>query len=107
MLRYAPGTVRRAYCDDCRATRPFQRAFGWGTFFAILFTLGGWFLTLPFYPLRCRECGRPWSPTTGEAARAPEPPARLWGARDWLILGSLLAVLIIVVVFGIFTDRFQ
>jgi hypothetical protein len=72
--------MRRDYCDDCRAARPFQPAFGWGTFFAVLFTVGVWLVALPFYPLRCRECGRPWKPKV-EVSRKPESPATVGRPR--------------------------
>jgi hypothetical protein len=96
--------MRRDYCDDCRATRPFQPAFGWGTFFAVLVTLGGWLVALPFYPLRCRACGRPWN---RKVEVSPESPPRRWGVRDWVVLVILLVVIISVIVFGIATGRFQ
>jgi len=98
--------MRREYCNDCRTTRPFQRAFGWGTFFAVLITAGGWLVALPFYPLRCRECGRPWNPKV-DVSREPEPPPRPWGVRDWVILVTLLVAIISVVVFGIITGSLQ
>jgi hypothetical protein len=83
--------MRRAYCEDCRAQRPFRRAFGWGTFFAVLVTAGVWLLALPFYPLRCPQCGRALS---GAASRRSRP----WSRLDWLILAALVAAILVVVV---------
>src|SRR5437879_3340235 len=73
--------MQRGHCADCGSVRPFRRAFGWGTFFAVLCTLGWWLLALPFYPLRCVECGREWDSdwpanTTAVGSRAVETPVR-------------------------------
>jgi hypothetical protein len=100
--------MRRGHCHECRVVRPFQRAFGWGTFFAVLVTLGGWVLALPFYPVRCRECGLPWGvdPSQELVPRSQEPAPRPWGPSDWVILGALL-IAVAVIVFGVVTGRFQ
>jgi uncharacterized protein (DUF983 family) len=44
-------------CDNCGKPTGHRRAFGWGTFFAVVLTAGFWLLTLPFYPSRCIACG--------------------------------------------------
>jgi hypothetical protein len=44
-------------CDNCGKPTGHRRAFGWGTFFAVVLTAGLWLLTLPFYPSRCIVCG--------------------------------------------------
>lgn len=44
-------------CDNCGKPTGHKRAFGWGTFFAVVLTAGFWLLTLPFYPSRCIMCG--------------------------------------------------
>jgi len=49
--------VKIAECPTCGFQRPFQRALGWGTFFACVVTVGFWIFAIPFYPLRCRSCG--------------------------------------------------
>ena len=49
--------MRYLYCENCQKKSGYKRSYGWGTFFAILLTAGLWFLALPFYPLRCMNCG--------------------------------------------------
>jgi len=44
-------------CDNCGKPTGHRRAFGWGTYFAVVLTAGLWLLTLPFYPSRCIACG--------------------------------------------------
>jgi hypothetical protein len=93
--------VRRAHCDNCGTQRPFRRAFGWGTFFAVFFTAGVWLLALPFYPLRCTECGRTWR----DRKRAASRPRTVkdWGVLDWIgmsLFGVLLLVLLVAIVRG-------
>jgi hypothetical protein len=46
-----------AYCPTCKQKTGFQRKLGFGTFFAVLITIGLWLLALPFYPKRCNICG--------------------------------------------------
>lgn len=72
--------MKEAYCDTCQAQRGFKRAFGWGTFFAMLCTLGWWLLVLPFYPLRCIVCGRELiKRTAGNITAGPSiDPAQPW-----------------------------
>jgi len=45
------------FCDNCGKKSGYKRAFGWGTFFAVIVTCGFWLLALPFYPRRCISCG--------------------------------------------------
>jgi hypothetical protein len=55
-----------------------------------------WLLALPFYPLRCAQCGRPFSEVASATpAPAPRPP-RPWSRFDWLILVVLVAAIIVV-----------
>ncbi len=49
--------MRFLYCDNCGRKSGYKRQFGWGTFFAVICTLGFWLLFLPFYPVRCQTCG--------------------------------------------------
>lgn len=44
-------------CDNCGKPTGHRRAFGWGTFFAVVLTVGLWLVALPFYPPRCIICG--------------------------------------------------
>ena len=37
-------------------TTGYERAFGFGTLFAVLVTAGFWLFALPFYPRRCTVC---------------------------------------------------
>lgn len=63
--------MRMAFCESCKQQMGYPRALGWGTFFAILLTLGLWLLVLPFYPLRCIGCGQSWKLFT-QPTRPPE-----------------------------------
>jgi len=55
------GKMRYLFCDNCQKNSGYKRAFGWGTFFAVILTAGFWFLVMPFYPLRCMNCGNKFS----------------------------------------------
>jgi len=98
--------MRRARCEVCGTQRPFRRALGWGTFFAVCCTLGGWLLALPFYPLRCTQCGRTW-----EEHAASEKPASAgrprtvgdWSSFDWIgmiVFGALMLALVVALFSG-------
>lgn len=54
--------MKRQPCPDCQRPRGFRRSFGLGTVLALLLTGGLWLVALPFYPLRCRECGARYQP---------------------------------------------
>ena len=59
--------MKRTACSTCRATRPFKRALGFGTLFAVLVTGGLWLCAIPFYKLRCATCGAEYMrPGAGE-----------------------------------------
>ena len=45
------------FCPNCGKRSGFKRALGFGTFFMVLITFGLWLLMLPFYPVRCINCG--------------------------------------------------
>lgn len=61
-------------CPNCNKLTGYKRAIGFGTFFAVLITLGLWLFVLPFYPKRCIICGLtksasvPWHQTWKRAA---------------------------------------
>ena len=44
-------------CPNCGKLTGFKRALGFGTFFMVLLTCGLWLLVIPFYPVRCINCG--------------------------------------------------
>jgi|ERR1035437_5025585 hypothetical protein len=44
-------------CTNCGKLSGFKRALGFGTFFMVVLTLGLWLLAIPFYPMRCINCG--------------------------------------------------
>lgn len=76
--------MRTAFCETCGTVGGYRRALGWGTFFAVLVTLGVWLFALPFYPLRCVRCGTAWrsfrqqrsAPQTGRSgSSAADSPA--------------------------------
>jgi hypothetical protein len=45
------------FCPNCGKRSGFKRALGFGTFFMVLITFGLWLLMIPFYPVRCINCG--------------------------------------------------
>jgi len=45
------------YCKTCSKQTMFKRSLGFGTFFAVILTGGFWILAIPFYPIRCTQCG--------------------------------------------------
>lgn len=45
------------FCPNCQKLTGYQRAFGFGTLFAVLITCGFWLFVLGFYPQRCIACG--------------------------------------------------
>src|ERR1039458_4865327 len=50
-------TMQMIYCPNCGKLTGFKRALGFGTFFMVLLTCGLWLLVIPFYPVRCINCG--------------------------------------------------
>jgi hypothetical protein len=43
------GKVRYLFCGNCQKNSGYKRAFGCGTFFAVILTAGLWFLVMSFY----------------------------------------------------------
>jgi len=60
--------MKLEHCSTCGKRTMFKRHLGFGTLFAILFTGGLWLLAIPFYPIRCVECGQEWRPKKGQFA---------------------------------------
>ena len=58
--------MKRQHCETCGKPMPFKRHLGWGTFFAAVITGGVWLLAIPFYPIRCAQCGASYKPARGE-----------------------------------------
>lgn len=46
------------YCENCKKKTMHKRMLGWGTFFAVVITFGLWLFVIPFYPIRCVNCGK-------------------------------------------------
>jgi hypothetical protein len=44
-------------CPNCGKLTGFKRNLGFGTFFMVVITAGLWLLAIPFYPVRCINCG--------------------------------------------------
>ena len=44
-------------CPNCGKLTGFKRNLGFGTFFMVVITGGLWLLAIPFYPVRCINCG--------------------------------------------------
>ena len=40
--------MRYLFCDNCGKKSGYKRQFGWGTFFAVILTLGSW---VPYYAI--------------------------------------------------------
>ena len=101
--------MQRGYCPECHAARPFRRAFGWGTFFAVIITGGLWLIALPFYPKRCRECGGQWSAHVIGNPQGPQRRERRtiadWGVGDWVLAVGAVAI-VVMIAFGVMTNRF-
>src|ERR1035438_5817807 len=49
--------MQMIFCPNCGSRSGFKRALGFGTFFMVLITIGLWLLMIPFYPVRCINCG--------------------------------------------------
>lgn len=49
--------MQMIHCPNCGRLTGFKRSLGFGTFFMVLLTFGLWLLVIPFYPLRCINCG--------------------------------------------------
>jgi len=60
-MAYGHGGRRKMkfeYCDNCGRNSGFKRNLGIGTLLMVLLTGGLWLLVIPFYPLRCINCGQ-------------------------------------------------
>lgn len=97
--------MRMDYCQNCQQRVGFRRALGWGTYFAVVLTLGFWLLTLPFYALRCIRCGEALG-TDADLSVAEDLRGMLrdvagtWSAR--IIAGLVgVAIVILIVVFAV------
>lgn len=89
--------------------RPFRRAFGWGTFFAVVISGGLWLLALPFYPIRCSTCGAHWTPALLRVLGGPRRERRTiadWSIGDW-ILAVVVLVIVGVLAFGAISGRWK
>jgi len=58
--------MKLEHCDTCGKQTMFKRHLGFGTFFAVILTAGFWLLAIPFYPIRCTQCGTQWRPKKGQ-----------------------------------------
>jgi hypothetical protein len=76
------------HCPNCGQMRGFKRSLGFGTFFAVILTLGLWLFVIPLYPARCVVCG-----TTRQYAVTHDPQNK--GA---LIASLVLAGVVLLVV---------
>lgn len=74
--------MKFSFCPNCGKTTSHQRKLGFGTLFAVIFTLGWWLLAIPFYPKRCTICG-------SEDFGAPPGPQ---GQRSRLSLQQILSM---------------
>jgi hypothetical protein len=53
--------MRTEYCGNCGYRRGFKRNLGIGTILMLLLTFGWWLVVIPFYPVRCIQCGVSYS----------------------------------------------
>jgi len=49
--------MQMIFCPNCGNRSGFKRDLGCGTLFMVLVTFGLWLLMIPFYPVRCINCG--------------------------------------------------
>jgi len=49
--------MKEIYCHKCGRKTQWKRELGIGTLIAVIITVGLWAIVIPFYPIRCRECG--------------------------------------------------
>jgi hypothetical protein len=49
--------MQMIYCPNCGKRAGFKRTLGFGTVLMVLVTCGLWLLVIPFYPVRCMNCG--------------------------------------------------
>jgi hypothetical protein len=92
--------VRLAQCPTCGTQRPFQRALGWGTFFACVVTFGFWIFAIPFYPLRCRSCG-----TERVTSRKSGRLSKMSPFRQLAIVAAVYLLIVLIVVLIVFLLR--
>ena len=83
------------YCPNCGKRSGFKRALGFGTFFAVLITCGLWLLVIPFYPVRCINCGM----TRGAAFWESNP--RMAAITTSVILG----LVVVLVISGLLSEK--
>jgi hypothetical protein len=76
------------YCPNCAKQTGFKRALGFGTFFVALLTAGFWLLAIPFYPVRCINCGL----ARGSALRHDKDPSKASPNSGFVFLVILTAV---------------
>lgn len=58
--------MKLEHCDVCEKQTMFKRNLGFGTVFAVIATSGLWLFAIPFYPIRCVNCGNEWQPESGQ-----------------------------------------
>lgn len=80
--------MKPCYCLNCKKNTWHKRAFGWGTFFAVLASGGFWIFALPFYPLRCVHCYSP----LGQLAMNTEPEKYYCPKCNKLIKNSVIGI---------------
>ena len=49
--------MRFLYCENCEKKTGYKRRYSWRTYLAVGVTFGLWLLVMPFYSLRCIDCG--------------------------------------------------
>lgn len=92
------------YCPNCKETRGFKRAIGIGTWLAVIFTVGLWFIAIPFYPKRCISCGLPYAVSKnyieGQKPILNSYPAEPFYKKAWfwLLIGFLLLSVILPII---------
>ena len=88
--------MQTVYCNLCERKVGAKRAFGWGTFFAVVLTSGLWLLALPFYPIRCTVCGSDNLSEPGLKVDVPKPQKEHKYLPALLTIGAFILVLALV-----------
>jgi TPR repeat protein len=94
--------MRMIHCPNCGKLTGFKRSLGFGTFFMVLLTCGLWLLVIPFYPVRCINCGLTRS--TAVRLKIGAWFRGLDGTRKAWIVGTL-ALAFLLLIFEALPDR--
>lgn len=84
------------FCPNCQKLCGFKRALGVGTLFMAILTLGLWLLIIPFYPVRCINCGLSRNTAFWENLRT--------NPRRAITTSSIIAAIVALLIFFLWTQ---